>query len=158
MVPDAALSFSKEIERIGKAVDITASWVVNVQLKPCADNSSQMSIEGIPSSVPAASSQGNLQDKSHMADQAFFSHTCTYVPSARFLAMNSKEYPRIKSNNMAAIIWLPRRKRPKKDCPFCVDMQSSHFQLHDGFIIKCSNPGVALQNRSVGGTPNPVNI
>jgi len=46
MVPDAALSFSKEIDRIGKAVDITASWVVNVQLKPCADNSSQMSIEG----------------------------------------------------------------------------------------------------------------
>ena len=61
-VLEATLTFLNEIDRIGKAVDITASQVVNVQLKACGEEPSQAAIEGTNSSVPAASTQSSLQN------------------------------------------------------------------------------------------------
>jgi len=59
---EGTLTFLNEIDRIGKAVDITASQFINVQLKACGEEPSQAAIESITSSVPAVSTQSSPQD------------------------------------------------------------------------------------------------
>ncbi|PLW05072.1 hypothetical protein PCASD_23321, partial [Puccinia coronata f. sp. avenae] len=56
-VLEATLTFLSEIDRIRKAVDITASQVVNVQLKACVEESPQAAIKGASSSLLVAPSQ-----------------------------------------------------------------------------------------------------
>jgi hypothetical protein len=58
-VLEATLTFLSEIDRIQKAVDITASQVVNVQLKACVEESPQAAIKGASSSLLVAPSQSN---------------------------------------------------------------------------------------------------
>ncbi|KAA1107112.1 hypothetical protein PGT21_002719 [Puccinia graminis f. sp. tritici] len=61
-VLDATLTFLNEIDRIGKAVDINGSQIVNVQLKTCPEESSQAAIEGSMPSVAQVPAQNTLQD------------------------------------------------------------------------------------------------
>ncbi|KAI9600681.1 hypothetical protein H4Q26_000471 [Puccinia striiformis f. sp. tritici PST-130] len=62
MVLDATLTYLKEIDRIGKAIDINASQVVNVQLKSCPEDVPATAIEGSTASLPVASSLGGPDD------------------------------------------------------------------------------------------------
>ncbi|KAH9457227.1 hypothetical protein Pst134EA_021110 [Puccinia striiformis f. sp. tritici] len=62
MVLDATLTYLKEIDRIGKAIDINASQVVNVQLKSCPEDVPATAIKGSTASLPVASSLGGPDD------------------------------------------------------------------------------------------------
>lgn len=61
-VLDATLGFLNEIHRIGKAVDIHASQIANVQLRNSADDTSQTTPLDASAPAPSTSSQVNLQD------------------------------------------------------------------------------------------------
>jgi E3 ubiquitin-protein ligase HUWE1 len=62
MERDATFTFLKEIDCIGKAVDINESQLVNSQLETCPEESSQAAIEGSMPSVAQVPAQSTLQD------------------------------------------------------------------------------------------------
>jgi E3 ubiquitin-protein ligase HUWE1 len=106
-VLEATLTFLSEIDRIGKAVDVTASQVVNAQLKACVEESPQAAIEGASSSLPVAPSQSNLQDVVMNENQGVPSSVSNLFQSAT-ASVSKKEKERDEkdhySNNLVLLL------------------------------------------------------